>query len=172
MSKFKNMDKILLLSGYVNYNGGGHAIVLYIEKKTVIEYGSKTNIYNLTLVNSGEGLKFHPDKNVVMQLDNLNERQFKLILTHHVFMKNFQKDTELYKDIINININSFYYILNQILNDKKEYGKFPIYDILGIIEVIDERRCYVKWNCKIKPMVQDNGRTLKILVEDIKNEIR
>ena len=35
------------------------------------------------------------------------------------------------------------------------------------LEVIDEKsRKYVKWNCKIKLSVQDNGRTLKIFVSE------
>lgn len=39
------------------------------------------------------------------------------------------------------------------------------------LEVIDEEgRKYTKWNCKIQPMVQDNGRTLKIFVQYDKNQ--
>ena len=40
------------------------------------------------------------------------------------------------------------------------------------LEVIEKgMRKYVKWNCKIKTDIQDNGRTLKIFVEDGENEI-
>ena len=42
---------------------------------------------------------------------------------------------------------------------------------LEVIDVTDEtKRKFVKWDCKIKPSVQDDGRTLKIFVEYDKEE--
>ena len=47
-----------------------------------------------------------------------------------------------------------------ILHDIKKITRFEVIDKTG--------RAYVKWDCKIKKSIQDNGKTLKIFVEEVK----
>ena len=105
---FTNRDHILLLSGYTN-ESGGHFISLYFNK-------IKADQYEFIIVNSGAGLENHGSKNhisnkkICILKNNINEKQVKFILFHHMLHNLHYNFPAVSKDVI-----SFYKGLWKIL---------------------------------------------------------
>ena len=131
----------ILLGGWVS-GGGGHAIVIYINK----EEDNKHTIY---IVNSGAGLGHHGKPNaegeypIIIKFENIDNGQVKAIYDITLFFKDrinsdySDRDTSLkaYKDLLKKNMpdpqfKSEYEEINRIFNNYIK-SSFTIYDIIG-----------------------------------------
>ena len=77
----KDYNHCLLLSGYVNNSGNGHAVCIFIQNMN--PNTSNTSIYNVSIINSGEGLQYHAidsDDKVVITYTNINKEKLDLLI--------------------------------------------------------------------------------------------
>ena len=106
----------ILLSGWTSEPeyGGGHAIILYIEKIESLVSES----YNVYIVNSGAGLQYHGDSvndksPIIIQFTNVSVEQIKSIYYVHIFLNPI--DSSLRNDkLTNLNMYIEYYGLKKI----------------------------------------------------------